>query len=97
MTNKEKNAALKAAIQSQLKELGLEEIKHYVFTFNDWRKYPDYNLAEYGNLLVYFDDIRDLYRKCGYRWAEYASDMKLWESYKRIVGYTASQMIANNK
>lgn len=49
----------------------------------------DYNIAQYGNLLIYYTDIRDIYNTCGYKSINKMSDDKLWETYKRQVGYIA--------
>lgn len=54
------------------------------------REFPrksDYNIVEYGNLLVYNDDIRDFYRKHGYKSMDKLSDDALWDTYKRQVGW----------
>lgn len=83
---------LMLAVEAQLNELGIEEVCNYVENF-DWKSYPDYNIVQYGNVLIYYDDIRNLYRECGYKWAETASDLKLWESYKRCVGFVAQELV----
>lgn len=46
----------------------------------------DYNIVQYGNLLVYYDDIRDFYRKHGYKSMDKLSNDALWDTYKRQVG-----------
>lgn len=54
------------------------------------REFPrksDYNIVEYGNLLIYYDDIRDFYRKHGYKSMDNLSDDALWDIYKRQVGW----------
>lgn len=54
------------------------------------REFPrmsDYNIVQYGNLLVYYDDIRDFYRKHGYKSMDKLSNDALWETYKRQVGW----------
>lgn len=56
----------------------------------------DYNIAQYGNLLIYYTDIRKFYDKCGYKTRRY-SDIILWERYKRQVGYIARYIAKNNK
>lgn len=53
----------------------------------------DYNIAQYGNLLIYYDDIKKMYRDCGYKSLDKMSDQKVWEIYKRQVGYVARQLM----
>ena len=87
--NKKLNGVLNDILDS-LKELGLEEVKRY---YKEFRNYKDYNIVEYGNLLIYYDDIRELYKSNGYKSIEKMSDNKVWETYKRQVGYVARYMI----
>ena len=87
--NKKLNGVLNNILDS-LKELGLEEVKRY---YKEFRNYKDYNIVEYANLLIYYDDIRELYESNGYKSVEKMSDSKLWETYKRQVGYVARLMI----
>lgn len=45
-----------------LEELGEEEVLHYK------KEFPyeiDYNLAQYGNMLIYYYDIRQMFIECG--------------------------------
>lgn len=77
-------------IESQLLDLGLEEVKHY---YNEFKNESDYNIAQYGNLLVYYVDVKKMYAKCGYKSIEKMSDSKVWEIYKRQVGYVVRQLI----
>lgn len=54
------------------------------------REFPresDFNIVEYGNLLVYYDDIRDFYRSHGYKSMDKLSNDALWDTYKRQVGW----------
>ena len=48
------NKALKE-IESDLLELGLDEVKRY---YNDFKYEADYNIAQYGNLLLYYNDVK---------------------------------------
>lgn len=83
--NKKLNAVL-TAIYDALQDLGKDEIKRYK------TKFPhesDYNIAQYGNLLIYYNDIRQLYKDAGYKSLDKFSNDKLWETYKRQVGYIA--------
>lgn len=65
-----------------------EEAKSEILRYK--REFPrksDFNIVEYGNLLVYYDDIRDFYRKHGYKSMDKLSDDALWDTYKRQVGW----------
>lgn len=83
--NKKLNKVLNE-ILNQLEELGLEEVQHY---YNEFENESDYNLVQYGNLLIYYSDIRDMYENCGYKTLKRYSNDKVWETYKRQVGYVA--------
>ena len=87
--NKKLNGVLNDILDS-LKELGLEEVKRY---YKEFRNYKDYNIVEYANLLIYYEDIRELYKSNGYKSIDKMSDSKVWETYKRQVGYVARYMI----
>ena len=77
-------------IKEDLEELGHEEVKRYIKEF--YGKEPDFNLAQYGNMLVYFDDVRKLYKKAGYKTVDRFSDGKIWSVYLRQVGWVAQHM-----
>lgn len=65
-----------------------EEAKSEILRYK--REFPresDYNIVQYGNLLVYYDDIRDFYRKHGYKSMDKLSNDALWDTYKRQVGW----------
>lgn len=84
-TNKKLQNALEGIYQ-QLCELGTDEVKHYKTSFPHE---VDFNLAQYGSLLCYYSDIYDFYKDCGYlSTAKYSTD-KIWDLYKRQVGYVA--------
>lgn len=87
--NKKLNGVLNDILDS-LKELGLEEVKRY---YKEFGAYKDYNIVEYGNLLIYYEDIRELYKSNGYKSIDKMSDSKIWETYKRQVGYVTRFMI----
>lgn len=80
------------SIAEDLKTIGLDEIKRY---YNEFKKEPDYNIAQYGNLLVYYDDIYKFYRNCGYKSTDKFSLEKLWETYKRQIGYVVRELLKN--
>lgn len=68
------------------------EIAHYK------REFPrevDFNLAQYGNLLIYHYQVREMYEKHGYKSIERMTDYDLWETYKRQVGYVARNLDIN--
>ena len=87
--NKKLNDVL-TRIESQLLKLGLDEVKHYKKSFPNE---IDYNIAQYGSVLVYYSDVKQMYRDCGYKSLEKMSDEKVWEIYKRQVGYVVRQLI----
>ena len=62
------------------------EIAHYK------RKFPkeiDFNLVQYGNMLIYYCAIRDMYARHGYKSMDRMSNDQVWETYKRHVGQVA--------
>lgn len=86
-----KNAKLNNVLNSiydDLMELGIEEVKRY---YNEFKYETDYNLYQYGNVLIYNDDIRELYNE--YKSLKKASMDKIIEIYKRQVGYIARMMV----
>lgn len=62
----------------------ISEVKRYKKSFP---KEPDYNLVNYGNLIVYYDGVRDMYRRAGYKSMEKMNDSMIWETYRRQVGW----------
>lgn len=94
MTNKySKNTKLNnvlMAIENQLVEMGIDEVEHY---YKEFKNEPDYNIVQYGNLLIYHVDIFELYRKAGYKSTENFSNEKIWNTYKKQVGYIARKMM----
>lgn len=88
-----KNKKLQNALQGiydDLIELGKDEVCRY---YNEFKHEPDFNIAQYGNMLVYYNDIRNFYKNCGYLSMEKMSDEKIWDIYKRQVGYIARHYI----
>ena len=79
------------SIYDSLQELGVEEVKRY---YNEFSNELDYNIAQYGNLLVYHYQVRELYKE--YKTLANVSDDKLWNIYKRQVGYVARLMLKDN-
>lgn len=86
--NKKLNKVL-TTIEDQLLELGLDEVKHYKESFPNE---IDYNIAQYGNLLIYYYDVKQMYKDSGYVSLDKMSDSKVWEIYKRQVGYIAREL-----
>ena len=84
--NHKLNAVLTAIYNSLCDRLGESEIKRYK---EEYPREKDFNIVEYGNLLISHYDIRQLYRECGYRSLERYSDTKIWDTYKKQVGYIA--------
>ena len=77
-------------IESNLLDLGLEEIERY---YNEFRNEVDFNIVQYGNMLIYYNDIYNFYRSCGYKSTEKMSTEKIWDLYKNQVGYVARKII----
>lgn len=76
------------SIYDSLQELGVEEVKRY---YNNFNNEIDYNIAQYGNLLIYHYQVRELYKE--YKSLVKISDTELWNIYKRQVGYVARLML----
>lgn len=45
----------------------------------------DYNIAQFGNVLIYYDDVREVMRACGYKVGRY-TDSQIWDYYRRMIG-----------
>lgn len=72
------------------KEESLSEIKRYIENFPHE---PDFNIVQYGNLLVYYNQLREFYHSCGCKSMEDKSDDEVWETYKKHVGYVANKLL----
>lgn len=92
--NKKLNGLLND-IRDELLEFGIEEILHYHDEFKG--QASDFNIVQYGNLLIYYDDIRELYEKNGYKSIKKWSDDKIWDTYKRQVGYIVRDIVGDYK
>ena len=79
-------------IENDLICLGLSEIKRYM---KEFQNEPDYNIAEYGNMMIYYPQIRGMYLDAGYKTFSISriSNTKMWNIYKRQVGYVARQIM----
>lgn len=89
--NKKLNGVLNV-IFDDVVELG-EDVKRY---YKEFKGELDYNIVQYGNMLVYYNDIKNMYKSCGYKSIEKMSDEKVWDIYKRQVGYITRYIIHNN-
>lgn len=90
--NKKLNTLLQN-IEESLIDLGIDEVKRY---YNEFKNCSDYNIVQYGNLLIYYVDIRNFYIECGYsnNTINKMSDYKIWEIYKRQVGYVVRRLLS---
>lgn len=90
--NKKLNTLLQNIETSLIDDLGIEELKRY---HDEFKNCSDYNIAQYGNLLIYYVDIRDLYIECGYsnNTINKMSNDRIWETYKRQVGYVVRRLL----
>lgn len=77
-------------IESDLLEMGINEIKRY---YNEFKNEVDYNIVQYGNMLIYYNEVYNFYRSCGYKSTDKMSTNKIWELYKNQVGYVAKKLI----
>ena len=97
--NKKLNGVLND-IYTQLLEMcdteneSISAIKNYAKNFS---KKTDYNIAMYGNLIVYHDDVLAMYKKYGYKSLDRLSNGDRWNIYKRQVGYVVRHILDNNK
>ena len=73
------------------KKESIDEIKHYVYSFP---KEIDFNLYQYGLLLVYNHEIVSLYSD--YKSLQNASIEKLIIIYKRQIRYVVNYILSNN-
>lgn len=96
------NAKLNAVLNEILDDLAcihdteaesLDEIKHYMESFPHE---VDYNLVQYGNMIIYYDSMRDMYRRAGYKSMDRMSDNAIWELYKKQTGYVARIAMREN-
>lgn len=86
------NAVLNEIESDLLENMEISEIRRYMKEFPNE---SDYSIADFGNMLVYYWEIRKMYINAGYKTFENnkISDSKMWKIYKRQVGYVARQII----
>ena len=95
--NKKLNGVLND-IHTQLLEMcetkkeSICEIKRYAKNFS---KELDYNLYEYGNLLIWDGDMKDLYKD--YKSLQKSSIESIRNIYKRQIRYVANYILTNEK
>ena len=77
-------------IEKNLLDLGINEVKRY---YNTFKNEVDYNIVQYGNMLIYYNEIYDFYRSCGYKTTDKMTTDKIWNLYKNQVGYVAKRII----
>ena len=99
---KEKTKVLNDIYDEMMENLGIEEITRYV---KEFPREKDYNIVQYGNLLIYYYDIRNFLIDSGFtkfgekrttkaRENEYKkSDFEVWEYYKYLVGIVARYIV----
>ena len=78
----------------ETKKESICEIKRYAKNFS---KETDYNLAQYGNLIIYHDDVLKMYENHGYKSLNRLSNDARWNIYKRQVGYVVRCILDNKK
>lgn len=96
-----KNAKLNALLQGIEDTLfNIDEAP--VACINEMRRYmkeypeePDYKLAQHGRLLVYYSQVEELYKECGYV-LKHRTGEELWHNYLQQVGYVVRTILHNN-
>ena len=73
------------------REVALHELRRYK---TDFPREIDYNVAQYGNLRCYYSDVENMYKDAGYKTVLKFSNEKLWDTYRRQVGYVVREMLA---
>ncbi len=53
----------------------------------------DYNYVQYGNMLIYYEQVKDFYTACGYKRIGRYSDDKIWDIYRKQVGYVMRRIV----
>ena len=84
------NRVLMKIEDSLLEELGIDEVKRY---YSQFKHEDDYNIVQYGNLLIWYNEIYDFYRECGYKSTDKMTTDKIWDLYKKQVGYVARCLV----
>lgn len=95
--NSKLNKVLNSIYESLLymcdtKKESISEIQRYV---SEFRYEPDYNIYKYGNLLITYHDIRELYKD--YKSLKKVSDDKIETIYMRQVRFVVNYILSINK
>lgn len=64
--------------------------------YKEFPMFPDYNYVSYGNLLISYHDVRELFESCGYTSTKNITDEEIWELYKSQVGHVIRELIKCN-
>lgn len=75
------------------REEALSQILRY---YKEFYKDPDFCIAQYGNLLVYHDQVYNFYYQHDYRCVLRMSVDKRWQVYLHQVGYVARRLLKEN-
>ena len=67
----------------------IDKLHRYKSSF---RREPDYNFAQYGNGIIAYYDVRELYGRAGYNVRNY-SDTKLWQMYLLATGDAIDEIL----
>ncbi len=94
-SNNTKFNNLLCKIEEQIKQTESWETE-IVRYYTEFQREPDYNFAQYGNLLIYYKDIRDFFVSCGYKSVQNIKDNEIWELYKSQVGHVIRELIKCN-
>lgn len=91
-----------SSIYEDLLELGVNEVRRYR---DEFKREKDYNIAQYGNLLVYYSQVRYFLIDCGFtqygeKFKQKAkcnyykiSDDTMWDYYKGLVRVAVNTML----
>ena len=75
----------------ETEEESIDFIKDYV---NEYPYSTDFNIVQYGNILGYFGQVRDMYSKhMSAEELNNLSDTDLWDIYKKDIGYVVKKII----
>lgn len=84
--NAKLNGVLNEIALDIMEAMDQNELLRYM---KEFKNEPDYNIAEYGNLLIYYYDIEKMYKRNGYKTIPQWSNQRMWKLYRRQVGYVA--------
>lgn len=62
----------------------IREVKRYK---KEFPREKDYNLVSYGNLIISYYDVRDMYKRAGVVSMSKMSNDQIWDTYRRQVGW----------